>query len=284
MLAIQPPEPHCAVAGLVAEQADQREAARLLRYLRSRVPPVLMPRLLVYMRDYERYFSAPEDLRRALKCWGPDEVDVTAALALARARVPAPLPCPGSSLLQRLTDFDLDAVVLPPPHPFLGGTQPATDHSLSYEAQAPPLLFGAEADAASFRRQAQAVMAQQRREEALLEERITLLGAATEVAGYYDSAFAPAIFDSFGVGDGAGGGGVGPEAQPEEEDASEPEGEEEGGEDEGEGEEVEEEAGEVDDPLSPAAIASRLLSISVRDRPAEPRSRWAPDLALADVD
>ena len=69
------------------------------------------------------------------------------------ARVPAPLPCP-SSLLQRLTDFDLDAVVLPPPHPFLGGTQPATDHSLSYEAQAPPLLFGAEADAASLRRQA----------------------------------------------------------------------------------------------------------------------------------
>ena len=66
--------------------------------------------------------------------------------------------------------------------------------------------------------------------------------------------------------------------------ASEPEGEEEGGEDEGEGEEVEEEAGEVDDPLSPAAIASRLLSISVRDRPAEPRSRWAPDLALAGVD
>ena len=77
---------------------------------------------------------------------------------------------------------------------------------------------------------------------------------------------------------------MGPEAQPEEEDASEPEGEEEGGEDEGEGEEVEEEAGEVDDPLSPAAIASRLLSISVRGRPAEPRSRWAPDLALADVD
>ena len=76
---------------------------------------------------------------------------------------------------------------------------------------------------------------------------------------------------------------TGPEAQPEEEDASEPEGEDEGGEDEGEGEEVEEEAGEVDDPLSPAAIASRLLSISVRD-PAEPRSRWAPDLALADVD
>ena len=61
-----------------------------------------------------------------------------------------------------------------------------------------------------------------------------------------------------------------PEAQPEEEDASEPEGEEEGGEDEGEGEEVEEEAGKVDDPLSPDAIASRLLSISVRDRPAEP--------------
>ena len=66
-----------------------------------------------------------------------------------------------------------DAVVLPPPHPFLGGTQPATDHSLSYEAQAPPLLFGAEADAASFRRQAQAVMAQQRREEALLEEAVS---------------------------------------------------------------------------------------------------------------
>ena len=117
----------------------------------------------------------------------------------------------------------------------------------------------------------------------LRRSRAVVAAAATEVAGYYDSAFAPAIFDSFGVGDGAGGGGVGPEAQPEEEDASEPEGEEEGGEDEGEGEEVEEEAGEVDDPLSPAAIASRLLSISVRDRPAGPRSRGAPDLALADV-
>ena len=30
----------------------------------------------------------------------------------------------------------------------------------------------------------------------------------TEVAGYYGSAFAPAVFDSFGVGDGAGVSGL----------------------------------------------------------------------------